>query len=125
MSGIKFVDNSQAVRDAMKQAKKKALTAVGLRGVEETINYMQHGYGRNIYLSGDAQRSISSQVKEDDDLVQVGGDPARVGGNLEYLIWVHNGTRRMTARPFLRDAISENTDIWQEVAAEHLGDGMK
>jgi hypothetical protein len=30
----------------------------------------------------------------------------RVGTNLYYALWVHEGTRRMKARPYLREALS-------------------
>jgi hypothetical protein len=30
----------------------------------------------------------------------------RVGTNLYYALWIHEGTRRMKARPYLREALS-------------------
>lgn len=30
---------------------------------------------------------------------------ARIGTNVEYALFVHNGTRKMAANPFLRDAL--------------------
>lgn len=116
--GVEFKDFSDNVLSAMQTAKKQALTAIGLAAIEKTNDYMQSKYGAPIYQTGDLMRSIASNVRKADDAVDV-------GSNLDYAPWVHNGTSRMKARPFLKDAITENGDIWREIAAEVLGEKMK
>jgi hypothetical protein len=41
------------------------------------------------------------------EFLMTGQDPmVRVGANTYYAVYVHEGTRRMTARPYLRDALN-------------------
>jgi hypothetical protein len=41
------------------------------------------------------------------EFLVVDGDPVvRVGANTYYALWIHEGTRRMRARPYLREALS-------------------
>ena len=115
-NGITFVDNSDKVLSQLNNNIAKALTAMGQAIVEVTVDYMEHEYGSAIYLTGDLIRSISFNV-------DLKGQEVTVGSNLNYAGWVHNGTSRMPARPFLRDAVLNNAKIWKEVAAEHLGAG--
>lgn len=114
---VEFKDHSNEVLAKLNGNKLRALKAIGEAAVEVTNDYMQSKYGKPIYITGDLMRSISSNVRLNDEAVDI-------GSNLNYAEWVHNGTRRMDARPFLKDAITENTDIWEEVAAEHLGEGF-
>lgn len=116
--GVEFKDFSDNVLSAMQTAKKQTLTAIGLAAIEQTNNYMQSKYGKPIYVTGDLMRDVNSQVREADDRVDV-------GNSLSYALPVHNGTSRMPARPYLKDAITENGDIWREIAAEMLGEKMK
>lgn len=52
--------------------------------------------------TGTLRRSITSRVDS--------ATTARVGSNLEYAPYVHEGTKYMKAQPFLRDAIDQNRD---------------
>ena len=41
------------------------------------------------------------------EFLQVDGNPVvRVGANTYYALWIHEGTRRMRARPYLAEALS-------------------
>lgn len=115
---VKFTDHSAEVKAAMSGSIHRALTAIGLTAVEVTNDYMQTRYSAPIYQTGDLMRSVSSEVRPGEDVVDV-------GSNLDYAGWVHDGTSRMVGRPFLRDAITQNGDIWKEVAEEYIGKGMK
>lgn len=115
---VEFKDNSAAVLEAMERAKKKALAAIGLAAVEVTTNYMESRYGKPIRQSGDLMRDANARPSQTPDAVDV-------GNTLDYAPHVHNGTAKMPARPYLRDAIMENTDIWKEVAEEHIGKELK
>jgi phage gpG-like protein len=51
--------------------------------------------------TGALANSITSEVLVD------GGNPiVRVGTNVYYALWIHEGTRRMRARPYLREALN-------------------
>lgn len=118
MSSVKFISHKQDVLSAMGTAKKRALTAIGEAAVEVTTDYMQSRYGTPIRQSGDLMRDVNFRVVEREDKVSI-------GNSLEYAPWVHNGTASMSARPYLRDAATENTDIWQEITEEHLKKEMR
>lgn len=115
---VEFRDNSAAVLAAMEAAKKKALTAIGQAAVEVVTDYMQSRYGAPIRQTGDLMRDVNARPSQMPDAVDI-------GNSLEYAPWVHNGTRKMAARPYLRDAIMDNADIWREIAEEHIGAEMK
>lgn len=117
-SGFTFKDNSDQVINLMNDNVTKSLTAIGQTIVEITTDYMEHKYGKAIRITGDLIRSISFNINMADKSVTI-------GSNLNYSSWVHNGTSKMSARPFLRDAIMENIKIIEEVAAEYLGDGFR
>ena len=114
---IEFKDHSEQVLAEINKRINKALTALGFAVVNVTKDYIDNRYGRKIWISGDLYRSITFAPP---DIIN---KTVTIGSNMEYAGWVHNGTARMEARPFLRDAIMENMDIWREVIAEHLGSG--
>lgn len=110
---FEFKDYSSSVKSAVEKAKIKALTAIGLAAVEIATDYMQLRYDKPIYQTGDLQRDVNYKVRPDNEMVDF-------GNSLEYAPWVHNGTAKMTARPYLLDTATENTDIWQEITEENL-----
>jgi len=118
MGGVKFKDNSSELLEKFKSNQIMALTAIGQIVVEITTDYMMTRYGKPIYRTGDLMRSISYNVN-------TGELEVKIGSNLDYAIWVHNGTQKMSARPFLKDAITENAQIIEEVAMERLGAGFR
>lgn len=115
---VKFTDNRRAVKSQMGSNINRALTALGLKGVELTVSKMQSGYGRPIWLSGDLQRSITKEERPEDKAVDI-------GSNVEYAPWVHEGTSRMKGRPFLKDALLDGRGALNEIGEKYLGDGFK
>lgn len=47
-------------------------------------------------------------------------EAAYIGTNVEYAPYVELGTRRMAARPFLRNAVSNYTDDYKRIIEEGL-----
>lgn len=47
-----------------------------------------------------------------------------VGTNVEYAEYVHNGTSKMTGRPFLREGIDQTRDMMREHVEEILKRGI-
>lgn len=117
-SGVVFKDNSREVLRQMNENITRALTAIGQTIVEITVDYMENRYGKAIRITGDLIRSIAFNV-------DTGSKTVTIGSEISYSTWVHNGTSKMSARPFLRDAIMENIKTIEEVAAEYLGSGFK
>lgn len=77
-------EQSVAVKDAFRRGKKVERKAKTLCPVR----------------TGRLRASIDTEVFTTDEGIGV-----RVGSNVNYAHWVHDGTRRMPARPFLLDAL--------------------
>lgn len=112
-------DNSEAVKKQLNSNIKAALTAMGQMGVYLTVKNMQEGYGKPIRQTGDLMRDVSF-------LTNVTKRTVTIGNSLEYAPWVHDGTRKMKARAYLRDALlsDDAKQQLQEVAAEQLKKGF-
>jgi|GEM_PF-1192200 len=124
--GVEFQDNRAAARAAMERAKLSALTAIGMAAVEITANAMRQNYDEPIQQ--DLIDDLDFQVNETAGTVDIGN---RLGSSSQ----VHNGApdvqedasgdvQEAAARPYLRDALSKNADIWKEIAKEHIDKEM-
>lgn len=114
---VQFESRANEILNRMNNNVRRALTAMGATVVEITTDYMQGQYGTPIYDTGDLQRDVNYKVQESDKTVQI-------GNSLEYAPWVHEGTFKVKARPYLRDAITQNYNTIQEVGREYLGNGF-
>ena len=56
---IRLTDNADRIQTRLSGNIHAALTAMGLKGVELTVNQMQTGYGRPIWQTGDLQRDVN------------------------------------------------------------------
>jgi len=115
---VQTKDNTKEILNKFNSNKVKALTAIGTAAQEITLDYMKNKYYKDIHLTGDLKRDVNFKVRANDDAVDI-------GNSLHYGIWVHEGTGSMTARPYLRDAATQNTDKWKQIFAQYLGDGIK
>ena len=113
---VKFTDNSSLVLGQMKGNVNAALTALGVEGVGAVKEQMQSGYGKPIRQTGTLMGSISHE-KSSENTVDI-------GTNVKYGIYVHEGTRKMKGRPFIKDGLLENEERLQTVAAEYLKKGF-
>lgn len=115
---VKFIDHSEQVKAQMAANKKAALAAMGLKAVELTINQMQSGYSRRIWQTGDLQRDVNHQVENS------APDTVDVGNSLFYAPFVHEGTRFMDARHYIRDAIMGGATAINKIAQSYLKKGF-
>ncbi|MBU5485964.1 HK97 gp10 family phage protein [Clostridium sp. MSJ-11] len=51
---------------------------------------------------------------------KVNKDRVEIGSNIDYASFVHEGTSKQKAQPFLKDAVMENIEEIREIAKEHL-----
>ena len=110
MSNMDITDNSDAVRDALEQAKARAL---------EIIGGMAEGYAKAAAPvdTGRLRNSITHEVEN--------GNAALVGSNVEYAPYVELGTRNMKAKPYLRPAIENHIDEYKRVLERETGSRLK
>ena len=115
--GFEFNDFTDEFYKKLARNKTRALVALGTVGVELTTSYLANRYGAPIYITGDLMRSIGYDI----DAQQV---EVYIGSDINYAVFVHEGTVFMTKRAFIMDAIVENPQILAEVARERLMEGI-
>lgn len=115
---VDFIDNRAQVLEQLNENASRATLAVGTKAVNLIVNQMQTGYSRPIRQTGDLQRDVNYEVVDD---VTV-----NVGNSLEYAPFVHDGTRKMAGRPYIRDALMsrDNQRKLQRVYEQYLKQGF-
>lgn len=101
---VRIIDNTDEVKDLMRQAKALALEAIGLQA---------EGYAKKLCPvdTGNLRNSISHATDQ---------DSAYVGTNVEYAPYVELGTKRMEPRPYLKPAATEHSDEYKAVAERYM-----
>lgn len=107
--------NFDGARANMENGIKKALTMMGIKN-QEIVSLVITDM--KAVDTGRLRSSMNYQV----DLPK---KVTVVGTNVEYAPYVHEGTRRMAARPFLRESITGYTDDYKEIVSDVLGDSFK
>lgn len=114
-------DNSDQVLAQLEGNKKAALNAMGIKSVNLILRQMRQGYGKPIRQTGDLMRDVSYEVENS------GKSTVDVGNTLKYGPYVHEGTYKMAARPYIRDALTGegHKKQLQDVAAAALKVGFE
>ena len=96
---ITMKDNSQDVMDLLARNINAALTAMGIKAESLIIGQMLRGFGRPIRKTGTLLGDVNYEIHPDTRSVD--------GGNSKtYAIFVHEGTSRMAARPYITNALT-------------------
>lgn len=122
-----FISHKNEVMAQVQGNINRALVAMGITGVASVKDRMEKGYhltykphlktrGTAIRDTGDLIRSMAFQL--------TGNDTVAVGTNMDYAMYVHEGTRKMKERPFIKDGIDENSDQILKVGNNELKKGM-
>lgn len=129
------VKGYEKVRASMPEVVEKALYAMGTLAVDGAVKSISGQYTKENTAvdTGRLRASISfitenksgggkgeSEASQPDDKLTGSGekDFVIVGTNVEYAQYVHNGTSRMPARPFLREGIDQKKEEMQEKVTE-------
>lgn len=111
--GIKFEmvkDNTKEVIAQKDAAIQTALEAIGLRCARHAAMNISGADGHPTRVhTGNLRNSISHQVAGAEEAVYV-------GTNVEYAVYVHDGTRKMDPNRFLRDAASDYSSEYRDIA---------
>lgn len=117
MVKVKMTNNSSVVKSAMEEAIQRALTTMGI-GAEAhaKINLnkpMPHANGesRPYIDTGRVLNDINNTVQ---------GHQMQLGVNVEYAIYLHEGTRYIQPNRFLRDAIADNAEEYKSILQQEL-----
>lgn len=100
-------DHTDDAKRGMSQAIEKALEAIGLQA-ESYAKLELENPPRRID-TGNLRNSINHQVNASEQSVYV-------GTNVEYGIYVHEGTVKMAPNRFLRNAVEKNASQYKQIA---------
>lgn len=102
-------DNSHLVAQMLPTAIAKALESIGIVAEGHVIGYMTE---HHIVDTGRLRNSITHALQGDESVI--------IGTNVEYARYVHEGTSRVTGRPFLRAPITQHADEYRDILKETL-----
>ena len=113
--GLNFAitDNSGAFIDAKNESVIRALEGVGLFLEGECADELEN----------DPRRVDTGRLKGSITHAPVTGPQVTVGTNVEYGIYVHEGTSRMKANPFLKNGFERNMDQVEKHIVDELKKG--
>ena len=100
-------DHTNEAKEGMRQAVERALEAIGLQA-ESYAKLELENPPRRID-TGNLRNSINHQVNSSEQAVYI-------GTNVEYGLYVHEGTVKMLPNRFLRNAVEKNADQYKAIA---------
>lgn len=112
MADVRIEDHSDEYLNAVSSALDRALEAIGIHIEGEAKEELENTPRR--IDTGNLRNSITHQVETSESCVYV-------GTNVEYAIYVHEGTSRMEANRFLKNAVDRNRDQIDSYLKEALG----
>lgn len=125
---VKFIDKSAIVLRQMDSNCMSAMEHIAEAYVESVQYQMLYGYhtphGKDghteILKSGDLFDSIQAVPHK----VSQNTYGVRVGSDLDYAGHVHDGTRKLVGRPYIKDGVFNASDTVKEIVAEELPNGI-
>lgn len=138
MSDVHITDNSEAFKTEMEKKIRAALKSVGIHlegeakeELESDPRRIDTGLLRNsVTYALDGESPAISRYTSDDGTEQgeysgfmpseKKGGAVYIGTNVEYGIYVHEGTVRMAPNRFLKNAVSNNQEQVKQFVEEEL-----
>lgn len=105
---LEIQDHTDRVIKALGTAIARGLEAVGIEAESDAAAICPVDTGR-------LRNSITHTIDD-------GGKSAIIGTNMEYAMYVHNGTHNHKAQPFLTDAITNNAEKYRGILRAALGE---
>lgn len=109
---IEFEDNSNVILSEFAEATDRVLDAIGIQAESYAKQELQNDPSR--IDTGRLRNSISHATQ---------GDSAYIGTNVEYGIYVHEGTRKMAPNRFLKNAVQRNAETFKQIAESEYKKG--
>ena len=114
MANYTFIDNSSVFKQAMDDGLPRALEAIGIQA---------EGYAK-LELENDPRRIDTGNLRNSiSHSVQTSEDAVVIGTNVEYAPYVHDGTMKMAANRFLKNAVEKNAAEYKAIAEQYLKGG--
>ena len=106
VKGLEIIDNTDKILDSLNTQIEEALIEVGEIAVEYAKN-------NTPVDTGNLKNSIDYSVNE---------NVLNIGSDLEYAIYVEEGTRKIVGHHMLRDALSTHNSEYKDIIENHLKD---
>lgn len=126
---VKFTDNSEIFLGALALQMQDAEQEIENILIDNAEWEIFHGYHEphgpdghtEIYQTGELLRSIEAKAASDYLNVNgVGGFTTELSANTKYAMYVHQGTRKLHGRPFIRDAMKRAVPEIKSTIERHL-----
>lgn len=125
---VKFVDNSAIVLRRMDSNCTKAMQAVADVLVEAVQEKMLYGYntphGNPPHTEIVATGALFDSIEASPGKVSQNTYGVNVGTNMHYASYVHDGTKKLTGRPFIKDGVLEAGDQIRETLSAIIPNGF-
>lgn len=112
MASVDINDHSSEYMRQFENSMSTALEKIGLHIEGESKEELENTPRR--IDTGNLRNSINYQVDEKEKCVYI-------GTNVEYAIYVHEGTSQMEANRFLKNAVDRNRDQIDKLLKEAMG----
>lgn len=96
-----FKDNRDVITDRVLTNFAESADEIKEQSIEWTREQMVYGYPNPVYDTGATFDSVNATVQRSSQ----NSFSVTVGTGTDYTVYVHNGTYKMAARPFIRDAL--------------------
>ena len=111
---VRIINHRNEVERAISQALPRALEGVGIFVESEAKDELENDPRR--IDTGNLRNSITHDVVESEQAVYV-------GTNVEYAIYVSEGTQKMAPNRFLKNAVERNADQIKDYIEDALKNG--
>ena len=109
MNDVKFTNNAKKAKEALQEAVEQALEAIGIQAEGYAKLELENSPRR--IDTGRLRNSISHETEK---------DAAYIGTDVEYALYVHEGTERMAPNRFLKNAATKYADEYKQIAEKYM-----
>ena len=123
---VKFKSEVNIVRSKVTDALESAASELKEKSIEWVQEKMLYGYSDPHGPDGHTEivdtGATFDSVDADTQRNSQDSYTVKTGVQTDYAVYVHNGTRKLKGRPFLRDAMMEHISDIESIMKSHMGD---
>ena len=123
---VKFKSEVNIVRSKVTDALESAASELKEKSIEWVQEKMLYGYSDPHGQDGHTEivdtGATFDSVDADTQRNSQDSYTVKAGVQTDYAVYVHNGTRKLKGRPFLRDAMMEHVSDIESIMKKHMSD---